>query len=318
MGAKPARIRGGSCRKFRFTADSLPDEILKIVLSYLRPNDAISLGLTSKSWKKIITDALLKSLFGVTHEEMRTSAILLPVQYSSFSVKKSQTDDEAVEGYVKQCKKSNASLKIMVGGAASAGRSAFTLRLAIRQFVEEYDPTIEDSFNIHFPLPGSRNIVNIELLDTAIESQCYSAMGDLYQKYTEGLFVLFAVNQRGQFEESQHIIAQFIRVRQFGDVCNFLPPIMLIATKMDIDLPGEEKLEMVNRARSFARKVGIGFSTVSAKNDCNLTECLAAMVKMVLKLKYEEGFKEKMHLDLQQNFQTNLRNSVDQLKCGYY
>lgn len=305
--------------KFRFAVDSLPDEILKMVLSALRPHDAISLELTSKSWKKMITDALLKSLFGVTHEEMRTSPILLPVHYRPLSGrKKLQVEDEAIEGYIEQFKKSHArSLKIMVGGAKAAGRSAFTLRLATKNFVEQYDPTIEDCYEIKLPLLDSRPLVNVELLDTAIESQCYSAMGDLYQMHTEGLFVLFAVDDIRHYEESQRIIAQFIRIRQFGDNCKFLPPIMLIATKMDIDMPGDEKLKRVNEARSFARKVGIGFAAVSAKNDRNLTECLAVMVKMVLKLKYEEGFKEKMHLDLQENFQNNLRNSV-KMKCGYY
>jgi hypothetical protein len=45
---------------------------------------------------------------------------------------------------------------------------------------------------------------------------------------------------------------------------------------------------------------------------------MATMVKMVLKLKYEEGFKEKMKLSAQEEFQENLRASVDRMKCGNY
>jgi hypothetical protein len=37
---------------------------------------------------------------------------------------------------------------------------------------------------------------------------------------------------------------------------------MLIATKMDIEMQENEKIEILKEARAFAQKVGIGFSAV--------------------------------------------------------
>jgi hypothetical protein len=54
---------------------------------------------------------------------------------------------------------------------------------------------------------------------------------------------------------------------------------------------------------------------VSSKNDVGLNEVLAAMVKMVLKSKYDEDFKERMReLVKNTDFQETLRQAIEEMR----
>jgi hypothetical protein len=51
MGGKPVKWKKSGAKSPSFSTDTLPNEILKIVLSYLHARDALSLQQSSKSWK---------------------------------------------------------------------------------------------------------------------------------------------------------------------------------------------------------------------------------------------------------------------------
>lgn len=114
--------------------------------------------------------------------------------------------------------------KLVVVGAGGVGKSALTIQLIQNHFVDEYDPTIEDSyrkqvscyiqlsycytinysigylykiFYIQVVIDGETCLLDI--LDTAGQEE-YSAMRDQYMRTGEGFLLVFAVNSAKSFE----------------------------------------------------------------------------------------------------------------------
>ena len=104
--------------------------------------------------------------------------------------------------------------------AGGVGKSALTIQLIQNHFVDEYDPTIEDSYRKQVVIDGETCLLDI--LDTAGQEvgshpvgrlkskvdimvfcfvQEYSAMRDQYMRTGEGFLIVFAVNNAKSFED---------------------------------------------------------------------------------------------------------------------
>lgn len=68
----------------------------------------------------------------------------------------------------------------------------------ISSFIDEYDPTIEDSYRKQVVVDGETCLLDI--LDTAGQEE-YSAMRDQYMRTGEGFLLVFAVNNSKSFED---------------------------------------------------------------------------------------------------------------------
>ena len=82
--------------------------------------------------------------------------------------------------------------------AGGVGKSALTIQLIQNHFVDEYDPTIEDSYRKQVVIDGETCLLDI--LDTAGQEE-YSAMRDQYMRTGEGFLIVFAVNNAKSFED---------------------------------------------------------------------------------------------------------------------
>ena len=91
---------------------------------------------------------------------------------------------------------------ILAGGV---GKSALTIQLIQNHFVEEYDPTIEDSYRKQVMIDGETCLLNI--LDTAGQEE-FSAMRDQYMRTGEGFLIVFAVNNAKSFEDITQVLVE--------------------------------------------------------------------------------------------------------------
>ena len=91
---------------------------------------------------------------------------------------------------------------ILAGGV---GKSALTIQLIQNHFVEEYDPTIEDSYRKQVVIDGETCLLDI--LDTASQEE-YSAMRDQYMRTGEGFLIVFAVNNAKSFEDITQVLVE--------------------------------------------------------------------------------------------------------------
>jgi len=83
--------------------------------------------------------------------------------------------------------------KVVVLGSGSVGRSAITLRFIHGRFVEQYDPTIEDSYRHQVEVDGGNYI--LEILDTAGTEQ-FAQLRNLYVKNGMGFVLVFFTCQQ--------------------------------------------------------------------------------------------------------------------------
>lgn len=107
--------------------------------------------------------------------------------------------------------------------AGGVGKSALTIQLIQNHFVDEYDPTIEDSYRKQVVIDGETCLLDI--LDTAGQEE-YSAMRDQYMRTGEGFLCVFAIDNMKSFEDIESYRGQIRRVKDADDIpmiCKYSP-----------------------------------------------------------------------------------------------
>eukprot|EP00034_Subulatomonas_tetraspora_P001159 GABW01001448.1.p1 GENE.GABW01001448.1~~GABW01001448.1.p1 ORF type:complete len:126 (+),score=14.46 GABW01001448.1:68-445(+) len=92
--------------------------------------------------------------------------------------------------------------KIVVVGAGGVGKSALTVRFIQGNFVEKYDPTIEDSYRKQVEIDGTPCMLDI--LDTAGQEE-YSALRDQYMKTGQGFVLVYSITSPTSYEALQEL-----------------------------------------------------------------------------------------------------------------
>lgn len=159
--------------------------------------------------------------------------------------------------------------KLVVVGAGGVGKSALTIQLIQNHFVDEYDPTIEDSYRKQVVIDSETCLLDI--LDTAGQEE-YSAMRDQYMRTGEGFLCVFAVNNQKSFDDVSQYREQIQRVKDRDSV-----PIVLAANKCDLP-----KREVSSQdARDMARACGIPIVETSAKTRQGVEEAFFTLVREI-------------------------------------
>ncbi|CAF0796087.1 unnamed protein product [Brachionus calyciflorus] len=166
--------------------------------------------------------------------------------------------------------------KLVVVGAGGVGKSALTIQLIQNHFIDEYDPTIEDSYRKQVVVDGETCLLDI--LDTAGQEE-YSAMRDQYMRTGEGFLCVFAVNNSKSFEDIKQYREQIKRVKDCEDV-----PMVLVGNK--IDLPSRNV--DIREAQKTADEYGIPFVQTSAKTRQGVEEAFYTLVREI------RNYKDKM------------------------
>ncbi|MCJ1291208.1 Ras GTPase [Xylographa carneopallida] len=90
--------------------------------------------------------------------------------------------------------------KLVVVGGGGVGKSCLTIQLIQAHFVDEYDPTIEDSYRKQCVIDDE--VALLDVLDTAGQEE-YSAMREQYMRTGEGFLLVYSITSRQSFEEIQ-------------------------------------------------------------------------------------------------------------------
>jgi len=171
--------------------------------------------------------------------------------------------------------------KLVVVGAGGVGKSALTIQLIQNHFVDEYDPTIEDSYRKQVVIDGETCLLDI--LDTAGQEE-YSAMRDQYMRTGEGFMLVFAVNNNKSFEDINSYREQIKRVKDAEEV-----PMVLVGNKGDLPSRNVD----IARARELARNFSIPFVETSAKTRMGVDNAFYTLVREIRKDKGKQRGKCK-------------------------
>jgi len=165
-------------------------------------------------------------------------------------------------------------------GSGGVGKSALTIQFMHNHFVEEYDPTIEDSYRKQCVIDGEDALVDI--LDTAGQEE-FSAMREHYMRRGEGFLLVYSITDRDSFDTINAYHQQILRVKDTESV-----PIVLVGNKCDLE---DERRVGKNEGRFIGEELGCRSVETSAKLGLNVTEAVLNLVRQI-----RDHNKELLHL----------------------
>ncbi|KAL1707948.1 ras family-domain-containing protein [Schizophyllum commune] len=171
--------------------------------------------------------------------------------------------------------------KLVVVGGGGVGKSALTIQFIQSHFVDEYDPTIEDSYRKQCVI--DEEVALLDVLDTAGQEEygC-GAMREQYMRTGEGFLLVYSITSRSSFEEISTFHQQILRVK---DQDWF--PIVVVANKCDLEY---ERQVGMNEGRDLAKHFGCVFIETSAKQRINVDQAFTSLVREIRKYnKQEQG-----------------------------
>lgn len=144
-----------------------------------------------------------------------------------------------------------------------------TISFVQNHFVEEYDPTIEDSYRKQIGVDDVPCILNI--LDTAGQEE-YSAMRDQYMRTGHGFLLVFSLTTRASFAEAKSLHGHILQVKDLERV-----PLVLAGNKCDLPV-----LQVTAQEGEAAAALwGVPFLATSAKTRTNVDEVFAQLVREI-------------------------------------
>ncbi|KAH8157880.1 hypothetical protein CIB48_g10367 [Xylaria polymorpha] len=160
--------------------------------------------------------------------------------------------------------------KVVVVGGGGVGKSCLTIQMTQDHFIDEYDPTIEDSYRKQCIIDDE--LALLDVLDTAGQEE-YAAMREQYMVNGEGFMLVFSITSQESLDEIHALHRQILRVKgkQEGDhfpvvlaersAAEFRCPYIETSAKSRINVEAAF-FEVVREIRSYDRNLG----GVSANN----------------------------------------------------
>lgn len=168
--------------------------------------------------------------------------------------------------------------KLVVVGGGGVGKSALTIQLIQNHFIDEYDPTIEDSYRKQVTI--SEETCLLDILDTAGQEE-YSAMRDQYMRTGQGFLCVYAITSRSSFDEITSFREQILRVKDEESV-----PMVLVGNKSDLE---NERVVATSEGGDLAKSFGCPFLETSAKTRVNVEESFYQLVREIRNMRKKES-----------------------------
>lgn len=162
--------------------------------------------------------------------------------------------------------------KLVIVGGGGVGKSALTIQLIQNHFIDEYDPTIEDSYRKQVTIDDETCLLDI--LDTAGQEE-YSAMRDQYMRTGQGFLCVYAITSRSSFDEISSFREQILRVKDADKV-----PMVVVGNKCDLE---SERQVSKAEGQDLAKNFGCPFLETSAKSRINVEESFFELVREIRK-----------------------------------
>ena len=145
-----------------------------------------------------------------------------------------------------------------------------TIQLTQSHFVDEYDPTIEDSYRKQVVIDDEVSILDI--LDTAGQEE-YSAMREQYMRNGEGFLLVYSITSKSSLDELMTYYQQILRVKDTDYV-----PIVVVGNKSDLE---NEKQVSYQDGLNMAKQMNAPFLETSAKQAINVEEAFYTLARLV-------------------------------------
>jgi len=162
--------------------------------------------------------------------------------------------------------------KIAIMGFRSVGKSSLTIQFVEGQFVDSYDPTIENTFNKTLKLKGQEYI--LKLVDTAGQDE-YSLLSSSYSMDIHGYVLVYSINSQKSFEVVRIIYEKLLDMTGKVNV-----PIVLVGNKTDLHM---ERVVSYEEGKQVAESWKAAFLEASAKQNQSVQEIFHTILMQIEK-----------------------------------
>ncbi|XP_060677060.1 GTP-binding protein Rheb-like [Hemiscyllium ocellatum] len=162
--------------------------------------------------------------------------------------------------------------KIAVLGYRSVGKSSLTIQFVEGQFIECYDPTIENTFNKTINFDGQD--FYLQLVDTAGQDE-YSIFSRSHTVDVHGYVLVYSVTSMKSFE-----VIKVIHSKLLDMVGKIQIPTVLVANKRDLS---KQRVVQTEEGKKLADSWGAAFLESSAKQNDTTVQIFKMMIQEIEK-----------------------------------
>ncbi|KAH9848434.1 ras-domain-containing protein [Lenzites betulinus] len=173
---------------------------------------------------------------------------------------------------------SNQRYTTVVLGAGGVGKSALVMRYGKNVFLDQYNPTIEEEYQVTVEYEGKRS--HLQIIDTAGVEQ-FTGLNESYIEDGQGFVLVFSLTQETTLKDVDHIRQQIYRIKG-GDQDI---PMVVVGTKMDLNGEREVSSETM---QELALRWGLPFYETSAKKSWHVNEVFNHLLSRMRK-QYPNG-----------------------------
>ncbi|KAJ5070247.1 ras gtpase-related [Anaeramoeba ignava] len=167
-----------------------------------------------------------------------------------------------------------ASLKLVVVGGGGVGKSALTVQFIHSQFLEDYEPTIEDFYQKQVEIDGKVSM--LEIIDTAGQEE-YALMRDTYVRSGDGFLIVYAINMRSSFDEVTLYKDNILKTKEVNTF-----PMVIVGNKKDLV---DKRKVSLDELKDLAKLFQCACIETSAKTRENVEEAYFQCVREIRKAK---------------------------------
>eukprot|EP01123_Difflugia_compressa_P015619 TRINITY_DN8880_c0_g1_i1.p1 TRINITY_DN8880_c0_g1~~TRINITY_DN8880_c0_g1_i1.p1 ORF type:complete len:193 (-),score=38.39 TRINITY_DN8880_c0_g1_i1:127-705(-) len=177
---------------------------------------------------------------------------------------------------------------IVIVGGGSVGKSAITVQYTSRHFIEDYDPTIEDTYRIQKVVDNVVSFVNLR--DTAGQEE-YSCMTELCLRDAHGYLVVYSITNRISFDEVNKYFTKISQMRDVDISTTLNVPLVLFGNKNDLE---NERKVSTEEGMILAALNNAAFFEGSAKNRTFIDEAFNEILRRAIMESQQQQQKQKI------------------------
>jgi len=160
--------------------------------------------------------------------------------------------------------------RVVCIGEGGVGKSCLTIQFISERFVEEYDPTLEDSYRKQLTVDDEEYLLDI--FDTAGQED-FSAVRDQYMRTGDGFLGVYSITTRHSLQRVRELYDHVRRVKDLEDIA-----FVLLGNKCDLE---EDREVSKEEGEGVAKELNVKFLETSAKTRHNVEESFQTIVKEI-------------------------------------
>ncbi|KAJ6255681.1 ras-related protein rab-5c [Anaeramoeba flamelloides] len=210
------------------------------------------------------------------------------------------SDDETIRRNV---------IKIVMLGQTGCGKTSIVIRYIDDNFTENTSTTIGAAFFLK-TLKVDEQSVFLRLWDTSGQER-FKSLVPLYYRHAAGAVLVFDPQESLSFDKLKYWH------NELQNNCDNVPVMAIVANKIDLfDKKGPE-MEMIEKAKKYANKIGSQFFEASAKTGQSIEELFGSLVREILeKRKTMKEFQQPIDEWFKPQNDEDINNFDDQNQSG--